>query len=589
MTGRFPAFTCAVGGIPQRFGPARLASAAATALLIVAGIVVPLPVAGQDNTADDAVLRIVARKLANGKIEFGLQQRQTDDSWGDRLLPRARLFPTNAAVGRWLYSSPLDLDVNEVRIAARKRPDGRIEFGLQQRQTNRSWADQQLPSRRFFPAETAVGRWLASSPLTVAAPRAAPSRAPGSPTLLVDSPYYVYGSSTPTGEGCVINHYVRIESIRGGRRHSDFFAGATSYTISPTRLGGFVANWFDAFTHGQRDRRFDFEFVAEGCPRELGPIGPFTITASGPAGTTPAVLDLYLFVYDRGSGIVGADTGTPQLRLPATSPATVYLDATSLDLGQPSLVTLDSDNARHDLFVGATKYEVTPSSHNGISASIRHRGDVCYSNEDRSGAWCTPGSVDLVLAASNWPATRGQLPVGTTASFTLTARGDPNAAPATLELTVVVVDETPEGTFPETSNQPTRVVLGGPPIVGDIPSRCEPVPVEESDRACRPATVGEPIPMGRFDYEFPADLQAGSVVEFEFSRAVVTGLFDRGEIQGWGHRWWISICVLDARRIWQGKPWEDDSIVGPEERFYDAVPTEDGRWQIGRSRLSMPC
>lgn len=585
-------FARELGGASRRFGRAGLAAAAVIALLAVAGTVVPLPVAGQGNTADSAVLRIVAQRLANGKVEFGLQQHQTGDSWGDRLLPRARLFPTNAAVGRWLYSSPLDLDVNEVRIAARKRPDGRIEFGLQQRQTNRSWADQQLPSRRFFPTDTAVGRWLASSPLTVIAPRPAPTRAPGSPTLLVDSPYYLYSTSTPIEDRCRVDLGIRVESIRGGLRHSDFFSDATSYTISPTRLGGVAANWFDAFTHGQRDRRFDFDIVTEHCPKELGPIGPFTITASGPPGTTPAVLDLYVVVYDGGSGSVGADTGTPQLRLPAASPATVYLDATSLDLGQPSLVTLDSDNARHDLFVGATKYEVTPSSHNGISASIRHRGDVCYSNQDRSGSWCTPGSIDLVLAASNWPTTRGQLPVGTTASFTLTARGDPNAAQATMELIVVVVHETPEGTFPETSNQPTRVVLRGPPIVGDIPSPCRPAPVEEADRTCRPETVGEPIPLGRFDRELPADLQAGSVVEFGITHAVVTGIFDRGEIPGWGHRWWISICVLEARRVWQGYPWDDNSIVGPEERFYDAVRTEDGRWHIGSSHeqsLSMAC
>lgn len=54
-------------------------------------------------------MRIVARKLAGGKIEFGLQQRDADDSWGDRLLPRARLFPTTAPVDRWLRSSPLTL------------------------------------------------------------------------------------------------------------------------------------------------------------------------------------------------------------------------------------------------------------------------------------------------------------------------------------------------------------------------------------------------------------------------------------------------------------------------------------------------
>ncbi len=58
----------------------------------------------------------------------------------------------------------------EVRIAARRLADGRVEFGLQQQNTDASWADRQLPSRRFFPATATVGRWLVSSPLTLGAP-----------------------------------------------------------------------------------------------------------------------------------------------------------------------------------------------------------------------------------------------------------------------------------------------------------------------------------------------------------------------------------------------------------------------------------
>ena len=54
-------------------------------------------------------MRIVARKLESGRIEFGLQQRQSDNSWGDRRLPTVRFFPTTATVDRWLASSPLTL------------------------------------------------------------------------------------------------------------------------------------------------------------------------------------------------------------------------------------------------------------------------------------------------------------------------------------------------------------------------------------------------------------------------------------------------------------------------------------------------
>ena len=93
-------------GVPVR---GRRACLAAVALLsVVGGAVVSSPVAGQES-ADVGEVRIVARKLDTGRVEFGLQQRQTDDSWSDRSLPRVRFFPPTAAVGRWLVSSPLKL------------------------------------------------------------------------------------------------------------------------------------------------------------------------------------------------------------------------------------------------------------------------------------------------------------------------------------------------------------------------------------------------------------------------------------------------------------------------------------------------
>ena len=77
-------------------------------LAVVGGAVVSSPVAGQESV-DVVEVRIVARKLDSGRVEFGLQQRQPDNAWGDRQLPRVRFFPTTAAVGRWLVSSSLRL------------------------------------------------------------------------------------------------------------------------------------------------------------------------------------------------------------------------------------------------------------------------------------------------------------------------------------------------------------------------------------------------------------------------------------------------------------------------------------------------
>ena len=43
----------------------------------------------------DAEVRISARKLADGRVEFALQQR-VGGEWGERQLPRARFFPAKS-------------------------------------------------------------------------------------------------------------------------------------------------------------------------------------------------------------------------------------------------------------------------------------------------------------------------------------------------------------------------------------------------------------------------------------------------------------------------------------------------------------
>ena len=60
--------------------------AVAAALVTLATAAVSSPVAAQGDGGSDEV-RIVARKLSDDRIEFGLQQRGADDSWGDRRLP----------------------------------------------------------------------------------------------------------------------------------------------------------------------------------------------------------------------------------------------------------------------------------------------------------------------------------------------------------------------------------------------------------------------------------------------------------------------------------------------------------------------
>ena len=75
--------------------------------------------------------RIVARRVADGRTEFGFQPEGED-----RVLPRSRFFPANAGVNRWLQSSPLSV------------------------RRSRGWSDQRPPAtRRPDRVRLVAGRW----------------------------------------------------------------------------------------------------------------------------------------------------------------------------------------------------------------------------------------------------------------------------------------------------------------------------------------------------------------------------------------------------------------------------------------------
>ena len=136
--------------------------------LALAVLVVALLAAGATSAlaqADASEARISARRLADGRVEFALQPR-SGSGWGERVLPSARYFPANAAIGSWLYSSLVTVAESEVRISARRLAGGRIEFALQPR-SGGGWGERVLPSARYFPANAAIGIWLYSSPVAV--------------------------------------------------------------------------------------------------------------------------------------------------------------------------------------------------------------------------------------------------------------------------------------------------------------------------------------------------------------------------------------------------------------------------------------
>ena len=140
---------------------------------------IPSGAAGQE-VADEAdapsvesQIRVVARRIADGRTEFGVQLRRVGGEWGERVLPERRFFPAEVAEDRWLRSSPVSVEewvgagagVREVRVVARRLSDGRTEFGLRFRGEDGVWSGTRLPQRRFFPAEAEIDRWLVSSPL----------------------------------------------------------------------------------------------------------------------------------------------------------------------------------------------------------------------------------------------------------------------------------------------------------------------------------------------------------------------------------------------------------------------------------------
>ncbi|MXV81210.1 MAG: ankyrin repeat domain-containing protein [Chloroflexi bacterium] len=108
---------------------------------------------GEAMTAGAVQGRIVARLLADGRIEFGFQP---DGS--ARILPRPRFFPVSS-VGRWLFSGAVVHGAETLgRITARRLDDGRVEFGFMP-----AGGERLLPRLRLFPVDATVGRWLRSS------------------------------------------------------------------------------------------------------------------------------------------------------------------------------------------------------------------------------------------------------------------------------------------------------------------------------------------------------------------------------------------------------------------------------------------
>ena len=232
------------------------------AVLAVAGLIAVLGVTAitASGTGHETEVRITAALAADGRIEFALQQREADEGWSERLLPRARFFPATVAAGRWLVSTPLtvrapgdgdDAAGTEVRIVAQRLADGRTEFALQEREADDEWGERLLPRARFFPATVTVGRWLVSTPLTVSLPESevSPDRAAlialynatgGASWItgtnwLSDRPLDEWHGVTTDSDGRVAELVLSVQPVARGRSRPSWATSLTSNTLRPQR------------------------------------------------------------------------------------------------------------------------------------------------------------------------------------------------------------------------------------------------------------------------------------------------------------------------------------------------------------------
>ncbi|MXW34267.1 MAG: hypothetical protein F4Z60_01150, partial [Chloroflexi bacterium] len=128
------------------------------------------PGEGLDTAGGEALQgRILARRLSSGSVEFGFRPEG-----GELFLPHRRFFPASAREDHWLVSSAVEPDGDVLgQITARLRADGRIEFGF-----NPVEGERILARARFFPTTARVDRWLPSSIIDVPLPAAEPESAP---------------------------------------------------------------------------------------------------------------------------------------------------------------------------------------------------------------------------------------------------------------------------------------------------------------------------------------------------------------------------------------------------------------------------
>ena len=124
----------------------------ALSIALLTALLGPQPAAAED----DYLLieaRIAAHRQEDGRVGVALQLRRGDDGWGRQVIPERRFLPADADLDRWYHTEPLPIDgvPGLVRITARRIANGHVELALQ-RDTSEDgsggWGERQLPRSR---------------------------------------------------------------------------------------------------------------------------------------------------------------------------------------------------------------------------------------------------------------------------------------------------------------------------------------------------------------------------------------------------------------------------------------------------------
>ena len=135
-------------------------------------------------TADDGppqIVRVAARGTASGSVEFAIQQLSASGAWGELQFGRSRFMsPRLIALQRWRYASPVTIrGGTEIRVAARGTASGSVEFAIQARAADGSWGELLFGRSRFMtPRLIALQQWRYASPVVVRAPTDRPPTTP---------------------------------------------------------------------------------------------------------------------------------------------------------------------------------------------------------------------------------------------------------------------------------------------------------------------------------------------------------------------------------------------------------------------------